>query len=99
MGWIKNAKDERQEIHDRIPWHGWQRPVLGYDTSCLGIGGIHCHCSLAGIFSASERKARMNLPGTTGNNWMWRAKSDDFTDKLAEKLADLTVIYGRNGKK
>ncbi|MGA2822038.1 MAG: 4-alpha-glucanotransferase [Bacteroidales bacterium] len=43
-------------------------------------------------------EARMNLPGTTVNNWMWRAKSNDFTTELAQKLAKLTVLYGRTPK-
>ena len=43
-------------------------------------------------------EARMNLPGTTVNNWMWRAKSLDFTSELAQKLAQLTILYGRTPK-
>ena len=43
-------------------------------------------------------EARMNLPGTTVNNWMWRAKSNDFTAELAHKMAQLTVLYGRAHK-
>jgi 4-alpha-glucanotransferase len=40
-------------------------------------------------------ESRMNLPGTTINNWMWRAKSSDFSTGLAQKLAHLTQLYGR----
>jgi 4-alpha-glucanotransferase len=43
-------------------------------------------------------EARMNLPGTTVNNWMWRAKSQDFSKELALQLAHLTVLYGRTHK-
>ena len=43
-------------------------------------------------------EARMNLPGTTINNWMWRAKSRDFSTELAQKLAHLTTLYGRTHK-
>ncbi len=43
-------------------------------------------------------EARMNLPGTTINNWMWRAKSGDFSSGLAQQLAKLTVLYGRAQK-
>jgi len=43
-------------------------------------------------------EARMNLPGTTIKNWQWRAKSNDFTPALAEKLAHLTCLYGRARK-
>ena len=43
--------------------------------------------------------ARMNLPGTTDNNWRWRASAKNFGDALAERLAHITGLYGRNGKK
>jgi 4-alpha-glucanotransferase len=39
--------------------------------------------------------ARMNLPGTTQDNWQWRMQEGDTTETLAEKLAHLTRIYGR----
>lgn len=42
-----------------------------------------------------DSSGRMNLPGTTVNNWIWRARSSDFSDQVAEKLAHLTQIYGR----
>jgi 4-alpha-glucanotransferase len=40
-------------------------------------------------------EARMNLPGTTINNWMWRAKSNAFTAELSQKLAKLNPDKGR----
>jgi 4-alpha-glucanotransferase len=40
-------------------------------------------------------EARMNLPGTTINNWMWRAKHQDFRAALAQRMAHLTLLYGR----
>ncbi|MBE6942496.1 MAG: 4-alpha-glucanotransferase [Ruminococcaceae bacterium] len=41
-------------------------------------------------------EARMNFPGTmTGANWTWRAE-DGFTDNgLAQRLYELTKLYGR----
>lgn len=40
--------------------------------------------------------ARMNLPATTSGNWNWRCKEDCFTDELANKLKEITEIYGRS---
>jgi 4-alpha-glucanotransferase len=42
--------------------------------------------------------ARMNLPGTTVNNWLWRMKADDLKTELAEELAALTKLYDRISK-
>ena len=40
-------------------------------------------------------EARMNFPGTTGNNWVWRMHPHACTDTLAEKINQLTHLYGR----
>lgn len=43
-----------------------------------------------------DNSARMNIPSTLGGNWVWRANENDFSDKLALALADLTVLYARD---
>ena len=40
-------------------------------------------------------EARMNFPGTTGNNWVWRTLPGSCTEALAEKIYKLTALYGR----
>lgn len=40
-------------------------------------------------------EARMNMPGTCGQNWQWRAKQKDFSDDLAVELASLVERYNR----
>ena len=40
-------------------------------------------------------EARMNFPGTMGSNWTWRAEKDFCTDALAEKICNMTKLYGR----
>ena len=42
--------------------------------------------------------ARMNFPGTMGNNWVWRAAKGCFSEPLANKIYGLTELYGRLGK-
>ena len=39
--------------------------------------------------------ARMNFPGTTGNNWVWRTLPGSCTEALASKIYGLTRLYGR----
>ena len=42
-------------------------------------------------------EARMNTPGTVGgNNWKWRLKPGELTDKHAIQLKDMNVFFGRN---
>lgn len=40
-------------------------------------------------------KARMNLPGTTKENWCWRFVPDRLTEEIKDRLKELTAIYGR----
>ena len=49
------------------------------DLDWLGLGG----------------EARMNFPGTTGNNWVWRAMPDSITPELSRQIREMTVLYGR----
>ena len=39
-------------------------------------------------------KARINYPSTLGGNWQWSVKDDALTDELAEKIYDITKLYG-----
>jgi len=40
-------------------------------------------------------KARLNLPGKSSGNWMWKLSGGEFTKKIAARLASLTKKYGR----
>ena len=40
-------------------------------------------------------EARMNLPGTSKNNWEWRFNNDLITNEIKSKLLDLTTLYER----
>ncbi len=40
-------------------------------------------------------QARMNFPGTTQNNWVWRMTQGSCTDALAQKIYDLAQLYAR----
>lgn len=46
-------------------------------------------------------KARMNMPSTSGKNWSWRMTdamlAGEKADEAAAWLAELAVLYGRNG--
>jgi len=43
-----------------------------------------------------DTNARMNVPGTVGeDNWQWRFKRDDLTQKLAKRTSQLRNKYAR----
>ena len=39
--------------------------------------------------------AKMNIPGTTGENWSWRAKPEEIPWDMADELKKLNSFYGR----
>lgn len=41
------------------------------------------------------QEARTNIPGIAEGNWKWRMQDGAATDKLAEKIAGMTKLYGR----
>lgn len=72
-----------------------QNPVWGMIRLCmssvseLAVVQMQDYLELGG-------EARMNFPGTrTGSNWTWRASPGFISEQLAEKIAELTRIYGR----
>jgi 4-alpha-glucanotransferase len=40
-------------------------------------------------------EARMNLPNSTEGNWAWRVSAGALTGEIAERLRELTELYGR----
>lgn len=39
--------------------------------------------------------ARINTPSTLGNNWTWRVRENQLTVTMAEKIYNMTRIFGR----
>lgn len=46
-----------------------------------------------------DNSARINTPSTLGENWKWRLQKGQLQDLLAEKIAEMVTLYGRNVKK
>jgi 4-alpha-glucanotransferase len=42
-----------------------------------------------------DNKARMNVPSTGKGNWQWRFKDGQIREDLANRLRELTELYGR----
>jgi 4-alpha-glucanotransferase len=98
VGWFRNASPEDRKL------------VLDY----LNTGENEIHWSFVRLAWAAvsytaivplqdllglDNSARMNLPGTTVNNWKWRARHSHFTGEMADRLAHLTLLFGRSKKK
>jgi 4-alpha-glucanotransferase len=40
-------------------------------------------------------EARMNTPGTSSGNWAWRFRAEDLGHEQAERLREITELFGR----
>ena len=40
-------------------------------------------------------EARLNLPGSSANNWRWRLGDDDFSATLRQRIHELATRYRR----
>ena len=42
-----------------------------------------------------DQSARMNTPAKSGGNWAWRCTENQLAMPIAERLGELTTVYGR----
>ena len=94
LGWLSGAEPD----------------TLAYARAYLGIGEQEPHwdvlralwASVADLAVAQGQdllglggESRMNTPSTPGGNWRWRALPGSFGPELADRLRELTRLYGR----
>jgi 4-alpha-glucanotransferase len=95
VGWLqKLSEDERRYIYDY-----------------LGSPSLSLHCALihAALGSVANMaiipmqdilelgpEHRMNIPGTTTDNWKWRFQWDQLTHERAARLGYLVGLFNRN---
>ncbi len=97
MGWLNNAK--KKDLKYAKQYYG-----LNEEEGCnFGFirGGMS---SVAALLVAQMQdylglgeEATMNVPGTL-NNWRWRLKKGQLSNRLAKKIADITHVYNRGRK-
>lgn len=94
-GWFNTTKEEDVEFakkylkldeNEGLNW-GFIRGAI----SSVGNLAIAQMQDFLGLGS----EARMNIPSTIGGNWEWRVKKEDLNEDLAEKIYNLTKLYGR----
>jgi 4-alpha-glucanotransferase len=44
------------------------------------------------------KEGRINIPSTLGDNWNWRMQAGVYTGELAERIREMTELYGRKNK-
>ncbi len=80
---LKYLDTDGKEIHwdcIRAVWSSVANTAIAPMQDLLGLGN----------------EARMNLPASKEGNWYWQSKKNDFSDELADRLKELTKVYGRS---
>jgi 4-alpha-glucanotransferase len=94
LGWFTSLDEDQRRAVSRY---------LGTDGQNIAWDLIRCAlASVANIaiiplqdILALGSEARMNRPGTGEGNWVWRYRQDQLRPDHAERLAELTTLYGR----
>lgn len=95
MGWYDKAIDKDKEFIvsycklDEQEGYNWGVIRTAYESIS------NCAIIQMQDFLALGSEARMNIPSTTGGNWAWRLNAKALTNALAQKIADMTMAYGR----
>jgi len=98
-GWYtENINEQQRKQVDEYLKRCPNEPV-----SDLLIRGIAASPSRVAIYTMQDllqldNSARMNVPGTVGDNWNWRMKPKAMNEALKEKLLNYTKTYYRENK-
>ncbi len=96
-GWLEEiSPEERKMVRKYLNNYHDTRKELYWDLDCLAMSSVAKLCVIPiQDYLGYGKEARINRPSTLGINWKWRLLKDEFTDDLADKIADLTMCYGR----
>lgn len=93
QSWYRNSSSKTKVFADhRLPGSGsiaWRMlEAIWASEAAWVIAPFQDFLELGG-------EARMNLPGTLANNWVWRAPPDSLTDELATRIKTLNERHNR----
>ena len=95
MGWLSAA--DKKDVAYSLEYLGL-KDYEDFNWAMIRAG----MSSVANLFVAQiqdylglDDSARINTPGTLGNNWKWRLKKNELNSKLASKIARYTKMYER----
>jgi len=97
LGWVRNRKNYNKTYFDAYINH--QNSTEEQDMLSLirlAMSSVSCLCVIPMqdlLMLGSE--SRMNVPGTTSNNWCWRFDWDQLRPDIIEKITEYMNLYQR----
>ena len=93
--WFETASPEAVKVAaDYMALTKKEGYVWGTIRTCMGSVSDRAIVQLQDYLDLGG-EARMNFPGTMGNNWTWRVKKGYGSNALAAKILELTQRYDR----
>lgn len=96
-GWFhkETNKEDKERISEYLG-HEVPESHIAWELVRLALSSVAdtAILSMPDILGLGE-EARMNMPSERSGNWKWRLTADQLTDKVAQKLARATRLYGR----
>jgi 4-alpha-glucanotransferase len=97
QAWYHNeaSADERRKLSEYLG-HDLREEEVHWELMRLGMSSV----ANMVVFPMQDLlglggEARMNMPATVEGNWKWRLAPEQLQPDLAERLAEMTRIYGR----
>jgi 4-alpha-glucanotransferase len=91
--WEKSSADERKAVRSRFEVDPLE-PHWAFIERVLDSPAALTVVPLQDVLGLGS-EARMNTPGTTAENWVWRLSPGELTGRLQERLRSVT---GRSGR-
>jgi 4-alpha-glucanotransferase len=94
-GWFKNTSKEDVDFAVKYlklteeEGYNW-----GFIRGALSSVGNLAIAQMQDFLGLGD-ESRMNIPSTLGGNWQWRVKKEALSDELAQKIYEVTKLYGR----
>ena len=94
LGWYRNAGPDEQDHVRR--YAGRDGSDIAWDMIRLAYASVAdtAVAPLQDLMSLGN-EARMNFPGRTGGWWTWRYRAEMLNDAMAQRLAEITDLFGR----
>ena len=100
-GWYETMSTEDRALAVKYMNNPYTLPSeISWDFIRLAMASVSDLCVIPmQDYLCLGSEARINTPSTLGDNWKWRMLPGCLTDSLAEKIRDLTELYGRGTSK
>jgi 4-alpha-glucanotransferase len=94
-GWFASISDTERK--SALRYIGYPAPDLTFALMRLALGSIAntAIVPLQDVLNLGS-EARMNVPGSAEGSWTWRVRADQLDPACADRLGELTKIYGRS---